>query len=135
MALQRTTKAAVERAVSRKENFKRGNVSGKWEDKNYFRSRSGMGMLDKLYADVLEEHSKTAELFVLYSYQTPMAWYSLNDTDSNGTGKWYYVDEKYSVSTTQHQNAFRYALKGQNVVTLIRTESGVEVAEDEKEYF
>lgn len=135
MALQRTTRDAVERAVSRKENFKRGNVSGKWENKNYFYTRSRMGMLDKLYADVLEEHSKTAELFVLYSYATPMAWYSLNDNDSNGTGKWYYVEDKYSVSTTQHQNAFRMSLKGENVVTLTRAESGVEVAEDEKEFY
>lgn len=134
MALQQNTKAVIERGVSRKENFERGNVSGKWVDKNYFYSRSRMGMLDKRYADVLEEHSITAELFVLYSYATPMAWYSLNDLDSNGTGKWYYVEDKYSVSTTQHQNAFRYALKGQNVVTLSRNENG-NLVEDEKEYF
>lgn len=135
MGLQRTTKDAVERGVSRRENFRRGNLSGKWEDKNYFRYRSGMGQLDKGYADVLEEHSKQGELFVLYSYATPMAWYRLNDSDanSNGDGKWYYVDEKYSSSTTQHQRAYRSSLMGANVVTLAYV--GGEVTEDEKEYY
>lgn len=134
MALQRTTKDAVERGVSRKENFNRGNVWGKWQDKNYFRYRSTMGMLSRKFADVLEAHSKDAELFVLYSYQTPMAWYSLDDLDSNGTGKWYYVDDKYSTSTTQHQSAFRSSLMGRNVVTLSLDTSG-NVVETEKEYY
>lgn len=139
MGLQRATRDVIERSVSRKENFKRGNVWGKWEDKNAFRS-THIAMLPPEFAKVLVEHSSAGELFVLYSYQTPMAWYRLNDSaNPNGDGKWYYVDYKYSASTGWQQAAYRYALKGENVVTLTsildNAETGVEVAEDEKEYY
>lgn len=125
MALQRTTKSVVENAVNNRKDFKRGNVWGKWQDVRYF--SGSVGMLDSGYGKVLREHNRNSRVFVLYSYQTPMAWYVVNE------GKWYYVDEKYSVSTTQHQHAYRDALKGGNVVVL--TYVGGEVGEMEQEYF
>lgn len=138
MGLQRNTRQIIEMSIDRKQNFKRGNVSGKWEDKNAFRSTT-IGMLPHDYAKVLVEHSKKGDLFVLYSYQTPMAWYRLDDSDADGNNKWYYVDQKYSSSTTSHQSAVRYALMGKNVVTLTHIfdteEIGTEVAEMEKEYY
>lgn len=133
MGLQSTTRQVVETNISRKQNFKRGNVSGKWVNRNYF-SGTSIGKLPSEFAKVLAEHNKGTDLFVLYSYQTPMAWFRLDDSDSNGDNKWYYVEQHYSMSTTQHQHAFRYALKGENVVTLSLDESG-NLVEDEKEYF
>lgn len=138
MALQSRTRQIVETSVDRKEKFNRGNVSGKWVSRNYF-SGAQIGQLPSGFAKVLAEHNKGTDLFVVYSYQTPIAWFSLSNADSNGTNKWYYVDHKYSLSTTQHQSAVRYALKGKNVVTLTRIfdteEIGNEVAEMEKEYY
>lgn len=137
MAIQRKTREIIESMVSRKQNFNRGNVSGKWVDRNYFGHQ--VAMLPQEFVKVLREHNKNTDLFVLYSYDTPMAWFRLGDSDSQGNNKWYYVDHKYSVSTTQHQHAYRMALKGENVVTLTRifdnAETGVEVAEMEKEFF
>lgn len=131
MALQRTTKAVIENAVNNRKDFKRGNVSGKQHDSRYF-TRS-VGMLPSAFGKVLAEHNRNSGVFVLYSYQTPMAWYVVEDR------KWYYVDYKYSPSTTQHQAAIRYALMGGNVVVLTEiydnAENGVEVAEMEQQYF
>lgn len=131
MALQRTTKSVIENAVNNRKDFKRGNVSGKYHDSRYF--TGSVGMLDSAYGKVLREHNHNSGVFVLYSYQTPMAWYVVEER------KWYYVDHKYSPSTTQHQHAIRDALKGGNVVVLTQifdnAETGVEVAEMEQKYF
>lgn len=133
MALQSKTRQIVETSVDRKQNFDRGNISGKWVDPNYFTGWH-IGQLPSDFSKVLKEHNKGTDLFVVYSYQTPIAWFSLSDSDSNGNNKWYYVDHKYSVSTTQHQSAVRYALKGKNVVTLTVDVEG-NLIESEKEFF
>lgn len=113
MGLQQKTRQIIETSVDRKQNFDRGNVSGKWVNKDRYRSGS-VGMLPSEFAKVLNEHSMLGDLFVIYSYSTPMAWYLLNE----GASKWYYPNTRYSVSTTQHQGAIRYALTGQDVEIL-----------------
>lgn len=117
MALQQRTRQIIETSVDRKEKFDRGNVSGKWVDKDWYRSGS-VGSLPSEFTKVLNEHSKLGDLFVIYSYLTPIAWYSLNDSYSQGTNKWYYPNTRYSVSTSSHQSAVRYALRGQDVEIL-----------------
>lgn len=126
MGLQAKTRQIIESAVSQLVKFERGNVYGEWKDQRYY-SGAQIGRLDRGYAKVLGEHSKKSALYVLYSYGTPMAWYVETE------GKWYYVDEKYSASTGQHQSAYRWALKGKNVVTLFYMDN--EVCEMGKEYY
>ena len=40
----------------------------------------------------------------VYSYSTPIAWF----TEGNG---WYVVEQKFSVTTSKHQNYVRQAIK------------------------
>jgi hypothetical protein len=51
---------------------------------------------DKFYLDV------NAVDYVVYSYHTPIAWHTPDG--------WTIPDHKYSVSTSKHQSAVRYAL-------------------------
>lgn len=127
MALQRNTKAIIERAVTNREKFDRGNVHGERKSQRYY-TGSQLAELPQEYVKILVEHNRNSGLFILYSYQTPMAWYV------EESGKWYYVDQHYSVSTTQHQAAYRYSLKGHHVVTLSLDENG-NVVETEKEFY
>lgn len=46
--------------------------------------------------------------YVIWSYQTPIAWHL-------PTGEWHVVDQKFSVSTSNHQSLVRFALSGANV--------------------
>ena len=46
--------------------------------------------------------------YVVWSYQTPIAWHMLS-------GQWHVVDEKFSVTTTKHQHLTRCALVGADV--------------------
>lgn len=134
MALQSKTRQIIETSIDRKQNFDRGNVSGKWVYRGYYRSDSTIAELPREFVKLLNKHSLGSDLFVVYSYRTPIAWFSLSESDSNGNNKWYYVDHKYSSSTTGHQSAVRYALKGKNVITLSTDENG-KVVESEKEYY
>ena len=130
MPIQRTTIGIINAAVSKKEAFKRGNVSGKWVDRYYFGSAhsSTLGKMSMPFSEYLSAYSEMDKLYVLFSYQTPMAWF--NPT----TGKWYYVDTHYSQSTTNHQHNYRMALKGENVVTLSEDDKGY-LVQTEKEYY
>lgn len=137
MGMQQKTRQIVETSISRKENFERGNVWGKWFKPNHFHNVGQIGWMNQEFADMLSKHSKDTNLFVLYSYYTPMAWFRLSDLDSKGNNKWYFPDgnhASYSPSTGQHQYAFRYALRGQNVVTLTSDNDG-NVTETEHEYY
>ena len=40
--------------------------------------------------------------YVVYSYGTPIAWHSM--------GEWYVVEQKFSVTTSKHQNYVRRAI-------------------------
>lgn len=42
--------------------------------------------------------------YIVYSYHTPIAWF----TEGNG---WYVVEQKFSVTTSKHQNYVRQAIK------------------------
>lgn len=46
--------------------------------------------------------------YVVYSYETPLAWYH--------DGVWHYASVAYSPTTSEHQHILRIGLKDQNVV-------------------
>lgn len=100
MALRGNTKDQIFRSVEGLTSFKVGNVSGS-------RTLNGTGRLDEEYASELRAADRAgAVLYVLYSYQTPMAWL-LDDGQSK---RWYRPEAKYSVSTTNHQTVFDIAI-------------------------
>lgn len=45
--------------------------------------------------------------YAVYSYGTPIAWYNI--------GGWYVVEQKFSVTTSKHQNAVRRAISSELV--------------------
>lgn len=47
--------------------------------------------------------------YIVWSYNTPIAWHGIRG--------WVIPDEKYSVTTSGHQNRVRHALRGQEVLT------------------
>ena len=60
------------------------------------------GRLDEEeYAKLTEASAQNRFLYVVYSYGTPIAWH-----DSQG---WYIVEQKFSRTTSKHQNLVRRA--------------------------
>lgn len=62
----------------------------------------GTGRLDNEETARYNEDLKTTSFWV-YSYSTPIAWYSY------ATG-WYVVEQKFSVTTSKHSNFVRRAI-------------------------
>lgn len=100
MGIQRRTRDIIDTAVENLSDFHRGNVRGEHVKKGH--SQSKWGWLDNNWANKLNTDILNNEVFVLFSFQTPMAWY-------NGES-WTFPDEHYSKTTTQHQHAFRVAI-------------------------
>lgn len=97
------------RGISRKQNFDIANMSGHWFDSNELNGKP-VGMLPKTFHESLVLHNKDSDLFVVFSYDTPIAWYALNDSISDGTDQWYYPKTYYSNATSIHQNITRTAM-------------------------
>lgn len=101
MGLQSRTRDIIDTAVEKRTDFHRGNVSGKWYLHN--ETQTKWGWLDNEWANVLNSDILDKGAFVLFSYNTPMAWW-------NGES-WRIPNEHYSQTTTQHQHAFRVAIR------------------------
>jgi hypothetical protein len=61
------------------------------------------GRLDNEEIPKLIEAFNEFGVYVIYSYGTPIAWH----TEGNG---WYVVEQKFSVTTSKHQNYVRRAI-------------------------
>lgn len=101
MRFQTKAREFIERRISERANFEHRSMSARWFSP---RQRIEDGMLPSQFVKVLREHSESADLYVVYSFKTPIAWFSLNDSDSKGMNKWYMPNTKYSAMTTAHQN-------------------------------
>jgi hypothetical protein len=66
----------------------------------------GNGRLDP---EEIEKYNRdlNSVTYWVYSYSTPIAWY----TEGNG---WYVVEQKFSVTTSKHQNYVRRAIAEAN---------------------
>lgn len=72
-----------------------GNLSGRWHEP-WLPPRSGW--LDGYEAGVLHDHTGEQRAFVVYSFETPIAWW----TEEHG---WYKVKQRFSMTTsTKHQS-------------------------------
>lgn len=86
--------------IARRESFKTyGSLRG--ERTSYADS---MGYLPSEYVAKLQNDETKGYLsYIVYSYNTPIAWHSLKDG-------WHIPDTSYSVTTSKHQNRVRVAM-------------------------
>lgn len=95
MALQKAGHNALSLMVTTLVEVTHGNLSGRKVTPNS--SGSPYGRLDFSYRASFAQ----AE-YAIYSYGTPIAWLA--------DGEWYMPNTRYTVTTTNHQNAIRMAL-------------------------
>lgn len=97
MGLRSNTKAIIADGMEHRKPFSRGNVTGRTVGQ-YFGS---FGRLPQEHRDAMRELLQHGQLYVVFSYQTPIAY--------GAEGKDYIVpDVSYSPSTTQQQSAVRF---------------------------
>jgi hypothetical protein len=96
MATLTKTRIMLSEAMEKHEPFKRGNLSGE-------RFNAGeyvpIGRLPRDYVSQIRQASHDNDLYVVYSYGTPIAW-----CKCDGKDEWVKPDVKYSVTTTHHQS-------------------------------
>lgn len=99
MALQTRSRNAIENGIKEYRHFQSASVSG----------QTGSPVTYGQLPVEWKESAKRAD-YVLYSYQTPIAWVV--------AGEWTIPPVKYSVTTTNHQGTVRYilAMLGKDVV-------------------
>jgi hypothetical protein len=85
--------------IANRDEFTASALSGKFKD--YTPSE---GRLNREEYSLLESAMNESKIaFVVFSYGTPIAWH----TDARG---WYVVEQKFSVTTSKHQNLTRRAI-------------------------
>lgn len=87
--------------IATQQEFKASALSG--ELKDYTPSRGRLGEEYALLESAMEE-SRFG--YIVFSYGTPIAWHT-----SEG---WYVVEQKFSVTTSKHQNYVRRAIAEAN---------------------
>lgn len=99
MALKGKGKRAVQAAVDSFKPFNHGSLSARWIEHMTY------GHLVPQYGRSLAtEIAVNGRAFVIFSYRTPIAWWS-----SEGEA-WVSPHARYSVTTTNHQNVVRTAI-------------------------
>lgn len=90
-------RAALIKALENKSDFKTsGALSGKWT------SDASSGKLNHVERERLtEDRDKHGELFIVYSYETPIAW-------ATRKGEVYRVSQRFSVTTSKHMGFTGY---------------------------
>lgn len=109
MTMPTATVKAFNSGVQNKQNFKQGYVKGAWFDKKALIANS-VGALPANLGTILNTQNENAKLFVVFSFDTPIAWFSLKDSDSRGTNKWYFPTVRFGEKYDQHQMRMRYIL-------------------------
>lgn len=85
--------------IATRQEFKASALTGKY--KNYTPETGRLNETDALkLGGVMNENGGA---YVVYSYGTPVAWFSLLEG-------WYVVEQKFSVTTSKHQNYIRRAI-------------------------
>lgn len=87
--------------IATRQDFKASALSGKYES-----VRPHEGRLDLDENRKLKEHFSDSGGYVVYSYGTPIAWRTASG--------WYVVEQKFSVTTSKHQNYVRRAIAEAN---------------------
>lgn len=86
--------------IATRQAFKASALSGS-SYKDYYVSE---GRLNREEYAILEQAVRGSEwVYVVFSYGTPIAWHI-------DGGDWYVVEQKFSVTTSKHQNYVRRAI-------------------------
>jgi hypothetical protein len=89
----------AEHYIATRQEFKASALTGKY--KNYTPETGRLNETDGLkLGGVMNENGGA---YVVYSYGTPIAWFSLLEG-------WYVVSQKFSQTTSKHQNLVRRAV-------------------------
>jgi len=111
MALQTQSLARMQKGIDNLTEFGCSHLSG-----CKFYSGMGTGILPEPYKSSFNHGCLEGVIdYVIYSYATPIAWHYTNDyvgpqSEYIALG-WCMPDTSYSVTTTQHQNAVRTAIR------------------------
>lgn len=98
-----TTIKQAEARIATRTPFTASALKGIIPETTYL-ARHDLGQLPQMHAEVLLADAASGRVdFIVYSYQTPIAWHSKD------TG-WEVPDHRYSVTTTRHQNVVRRAV-------------------------
>lgn len=89
----------AEHYISTRQEFKASALSGEY--KNYCSDIGRLNDTDSL--ELGRVMSETGGAYIVRSYGTPIAWFTLLEG-------WYLVSQKFSVTTSKHQNATRRAI-------------------------
>lgn len=91
-------KQAIE-AIANLDSFEASALSAR----EVYNSRPPLGRLDS--EDIVDfyeaTHNSGGMVYIVYSYSTPIAWYVYS------TNQWRIVDQKFSATTSKHQNYVR----------------------------
>jgi hypothetical protein len=87
--------------IATRQEFKASALEGWQGTASKESALSGRGRLDSLETLKLQSVADTID-YVVFSYDTPIAWHSEQG--------WYVVEQKFSVTTSKHQNYVRRAI-------------------------
>lgn len=94
MAFTQKNRIKVGKLIHSREPFKHASMSGKWINSHDF-SQTSYGQLPQETVSLMRELLKDRDLYVIYSYKTPIA-YAYDKT-------MHVPDHNYSQTTTHHQ--------------------------------
>jgi len=95
MATSWKTRQKIAKAIDARESFKIGNISGRWLDESNITDHFGILPLE--YRKSLQDRLETSDVYVIYSYNTPIAY--SHDLKHD----FVIPDVQYSRTTTHHQ--------------------------------
>lgn len=106
--IQRLHLRDVGPAITLREDFNSGRLTGRNTGGGLMAATSSSGDLSgPEHAAWLEERWYVS--YVVRSYETPIAWYT-SPTDHT-PARWYVVAQKFSATTSKHQNAIPDSVK------------------------
>jgi hypothetical protein len=106
--LRTTVRNGAEGCIARRQPFVASALSGGYCD------AFDPGTLGRLEGELRDEYRKAVadalRLFVVRSYQTPIAWVAVDEQDRLA-GEWRVPDARYSPTTSQHSHVVRAAVR------------------------
>lgn len=100
MALSQANQNKIRHHIAARREFTHGNMSGRWLSSTTF-SRESYGELPQETVSEMRELLKDRDLYIVYSYRTPIAYAWDRET--------FVPDHHYSMTTTLHQTLARTA--------------------------
>jgi len=101
MAL-RSNRAIITKLISRHEEFKIATMRAERLERGSYTS---FGQLPQNWRSTYTRDVSDKDVYVVYSYQTPIGWVKLD-----GENEWTIPDVNYSVTTTHHQHVLMCAI-------------------------